>query len=182
MTNPNIELASAGRRLAAFVLNMLFTLIALIPILLLVLDLIMRLGLSSILPVTRDNFVLYASVAGGVLLIYVVWQIYLMSCYGQSMGKRLLGLRVVKTDGSAAGFVHVVFLREVVPYLLIHVACMVVSMMALMVTQNYEMVMLGDILPWACYALACVIMLFTHAKRRTLYDLFANTVVIQLPR
>jgi len=42
---------------------------------------------------------------GGMFAIFFV-QIYFISTTGQSLGKRIIGIRIVRTDGSAAGFVH----------------------------------------------------------------------------
>ncbi|PIT64186.1 hypothetical protein BHC56_05085, partial [Snodgrassella alvi] len=47
-------------------------------------------------------------------IIYTIWQIYWMTKYGQSIGKRLLKIRVIRTNGDNAGFIHNILLREVV--------------------------------------------------------------------
>jgi uncharacterized RDD family membrane protein YckC len=50
------------------------------------------------------------------------YQAYQTTRTGQSIGKRMMGIRVVRGDGSRADFVRVVLLRNVVPYL-INVGC-----------------------------------------------------------
>ncbi len=44
-----------------------------------------------------------------------VLQWWLIATTGQSLGKRLLGIKVVRADGSAVGFAHGVVFREWVP-------------------------------------------------------------------
>ncbi|MCY1074661.1 RDD family protein [Archangium lansingense] len=45
------------------------------------------------------------------------YQAYQTVVTGQSIGKRMMGIRVVRNDGSQADFVRVILLRNVVPYL-----------------------------------------------------------------
>ena len=45
-------------------------------------------------------------------------QLFMQATYGQSIGKRLLGIQVVRMDGSPASLARVVFLRNVVPELI----------------------------------------------------------------
>lgn len=42
----------------------------------------------------------------------MIYQWYLTATRGQTIGKRWLGIRIVKTDGSPCGFVHGVILRQ----------------------------------------------------------------------
>lgn len=44
------------------------------------------------------------------------YQAYQTTRTGQSIGKRMMGIRVVRSDGSRADFVRVILLRNVVPY------------------------------------------------------------------
>jgi uncharacterized RDD family membrane protein YckC len=56
-----------------------------------------------------------AFVAGLGWLVVLVIQIVMLSTRGQSIGKRILGLRIVRlADGAPAGFVHAWLLRECV--------------------------------------------------------------------
>ena len=49
---------------------------------------------------------------GGLLLIgYLVYSAVLVYRYGQTFGKRLMGIRVVRMDGSRVGFARFIFLR-----------------------------------------------------------------------
>jgi uncharacterized RDD family membrane protein YckC len=53
-----------------------------------------------------------ASVLFGTWLILLAIQVWLLATRGQTIGKRILGLRVVKIDGSPAGIVHAWVMRE----------------------------------------------------------------------
>jgi len=44
----------------------------------------------------------------------LAYQIYLLTTTGQTLGKRWMKIKIVKVDGSPAGFVHAVLLRSVV--------------------------------------------------------------------
>jgi uncharacterized RDD family membrane protein YckC len=48
----------------------------------------------------------------------LVFQAYLLAVAGQTIGKRVLGLRIVRRDGRTPGFVRVVLLRALLPALL----------------------------------------------------------------
>jgi uncharacterized RDD family membrane protein YckC len=52
-----------------------------------------------------------AVLAAGLLLLLIV-QVWMLSTRGQSIGKRLIGVRIVKLDGSNPGFVHAWLMRE----------------------------------------------------------------------
>jgi uncharacterized RDD family membrane protein YckC len=56
--------------------------------------------------------ILGASVLLGTWLILLAVQVWLLATRGQTIGKRILGLRVVKIDGSPAGIVHAWVMRE----------------------------------------------------------------------
>jgi uncharacterized RDD family membrane protein YckC len=56
--------------------------------------------------------ILGASVLLGAWLLLLGVQVWMLATRGQSIGKRLLGLRVVKVDGSPAGIVHAWLMRE----------------------------------------------------------------------
>lgn len=92
--------------------------------------------------------------AAGVLgsLAVVVYQLYLLVTVGQSLGKRLLGIKVVRTDGSPVELSRLIFLRNVVPGLLNLPTCNV-------------------------FGLVDVLVIF-GAPRRCLHDYIADTQVI----
>ena len=89
---------------------------------------------------------------GGLILVGLVNWI-LISVSGQSLAKRLLGMRIVKTDGQLPGFLHGVLLRS-----------WVLSLIC------------------ACYPIGIIVYvidgLFVFGvKRQCLHDLIANTLV-----
>jgi len=54
------------------------------------------------------------ALVGVYVLALAVVQIVFLSTRGQSIGKRVMKIRIVKLDGSAPGFVHAVLLRAIV--------------------------------------------------------------------
>ena len=98
---------------------------------------------------------------GGLLLLLAVItvaavQIYLLCTQGQTVGKRLVGVRIVRyPDGSRLGFVHAFFLRSVVTVLLSAIP------------------LLGGL-----FALVDVLCIF-QADQRCLHDQIAGTMVVQ---
>lgn len=110
-----------------------------------------------------------------VFLVYTVFQCYYMSRDGQSFGKRLLDLKVVKQDGDEAGFVGVVLLREIV----FNVGCVIILgiLGALLAFGDVAQQILGYV-----PTIICVVMLFAAADKRTLQDWIAGTIVVKLPR
>ena len=59
-----------------------------------------------------------AGLGGLLLLAMLVFQIYLLSAKGQTLGKRWMKIRIVKMDGSNPGFVGAVLMRAFVNGLL----------------------------------------------------------------
>jgi uncharacterized RDD family membrane protein YckC len=53
----------------------------------------------------------WAWIAGLLLLAYFVYSLVLVYLYGQTVGKRAMGIRVVRVDGSRVAFSRIVFLR-----------------------------------------------------------------------
>lgn len=54
----------------------------------------------------------------GAMLLLGIVQIVLLSTRGQTIGKRILGIRIVRLDGTRVGFVRAWLLREFVPALI----------------------------------------------------------------
>ena len=84
------------------------------------------------------------------------FQLYLLATTGQSLGKRAMGIKVVRTDGSPADVMRVIFLRNVVPELIGMVSCNL-------------------------FSLVDPLIIFTD-ERRCLHDHIADTKVIRVPR
>ncbi len=100
------------------------------------------------------------------MLVFTGYQIWLMTRYGQSLGKRLLGIRVIKEDGSNPGFVRYVLLREFAFNLILQFIGLIPLLGPLVV-----------LVVWV----ACVVMLFLEDRdHRTLQDMLANTLVVKV--
>jgi uncharacterized RDD family membrane protein YckC len=56
----------------------------------------------------------YMPITGVLFCIWAVITIVLVARYGQSIGKRICGIKVVRTDGSQAGFWRIFLLRNFV--------------------------------------------------------------------
>lgn len=92
----------------------------------------------------------------GTLLLLIV-QIVMLSTRGQTIGKRLLGIRVVRDpDGSQAGFVHGWLLRNFVPGII-------------------------QLLPWLGFIFFLIDAGFIfRADQRCIHDLIAGTKVVKV--
>jgi uncharacterized RDD family membrane protein YckC len=90
--------------------------------------------------------------------VYVLGQWHLINRYGANLGKRWVGIRVVRLDGSQAAFIDGVVLREVVPLALV-VLLAPCGVGLLLVPITCAMLLAGD--------------------RRGLHDLLAGTIVIE---
>lgn len=66
-----------------------------------------------------------------VFVLYLALQMALMSLSGQSLGKKLVGIRVIEIKSREAGFFHVVLLRELV----FHLVCILLIGMLLMLLR-----------------------------------------------
>ena len=93
----------------------------------------------------------------GAMLLFFGVQWVLIAQSGQNLGKRWVGIKIVKTDGSDVGFVDGVILREWI-------------LLGLFLFCGWIYLVL---------TLASTVMLLTP-QRRTLHDLLAGTVVIDV--
>lgn len=181
-----VELAGAWERIGAALLNNIFTFLACIP---------MLVGLITAAFKSRDMLESYANLDDEelfalleqwltnnwfllgllILIIYGIAQCYCMSRNGQSFGKKLLNLKVIKQNGEDAGFVGVVLLREVV----FNIGCAIIlGILGTLLHLSDAIQNVFSYIP----TIACVIMLFAATESRTLQDWIAGTVVIKLPR
>lgn len=93
-----------------------------------------------------------------VLLLLSLLNLVWLHRHGQTVGKRLLGLRIVRANGERAGLVRLVFLRYLLP------------------------IAFGFV-PWVggLFGAMDSLMIFTH-DRRTIHDQMADTIVIDIRR
>lgn len=148
------QLGERGERLLARVLDNIIALGGFIP------GLVVALAISWRETPTTDDLlpvpVLAAMGSGFLVFLGVsVYQWYLIATRGQTIGKRVFKLRVVKADGRAVGFVDGVILRE-----------WVISALASV--------------PFVGLAISLIDPLMIYgAQRRCLHDLIATTKVIR---
>jgi uncharacterized RDD family membrane protein YckC len=101
-----------------------------------------------------DGIIVGAGVLGLGVLALGIYQMVLISTRGQSLAKKWLGIKIIKIDGGACGFVHGVLLRSWVMGLIGNIP--IVGAMAAIVDP---LLIFGD-------------------ERRCLHDLIASTKVI----
>ncbi|WP_037586489.1 RDD family protein [Stenoxybacter acetivorans] len=100
-----VELASPVARIGACALNMVINFI------MVSISSFMMLGFMYMPPLVPLGCVL--------AITYFIWQIKWMSQYGQSIGKCIFGIKVIKLNGENPGFIRNILLRECVSYLII---------------------------------------------------------------
>ncbi|HFB4862818.1 TPA: RDD family protein, partial [Neisseria gonorrhoeae] len=108
------------------------------------------------------------------ILAYTVIQIYYMSRDGQSLGKKIMRIRVLKTDGRNPGFVGTVLVREIAWSVLVAIIAAVIG---LAVGENGE-----NAINLLAFLANFVLLFMVKRDRRTLYDILADTVVVKLPK
>jgi len=114
-----MEPADRGTRLGAFTLDYLLSVVCALPALIM----LPAIAISGALNggnlarlVEIPGMILAASISGMALLVLTVIQICMISIRGQSIGKRIVGIRIVRVgDGSKPGFVHGWLIRQFVP-------------------------------------------------------------------
>ena len=100
------------------------------------------------------------------MLAYVVGQAMLMANSGQSLGKRIMGIRVISEDGSEPGLVQYLLLREAA------------ILLPLAILLKF-LPLIGGMLSLVA-ASACILMMFMEdGNRRTGQDMLAKTLVIR---
>lgn len=188
MLEPEVEvdLALPMKRIGAALLNSVLGLMAYIPMIVSILN-----GEGGYLDRVRgleegalpEFDTTWLMIGLAVLAVYCVIQLYFMSRDGQSLGKKVLGIRVLKTDGTNPGFFGTVFMREGVYYFLLGLVAGIAAYAVQAVTGNVQMFeWVSNLLQLAAY-LVCLVMLFqVKNDRRTLQDYLAKTVVVQLPK
>lgn len=135
------------------------------------------------------------------LLIYVVFQFIQMSLTGQSVGKRLMKIKVIKKNGKKAGFFNVVLVREIfytfITLILFTMLIIIIDVPPNLmdfaknvgVYQNFIYKFLNYSYKILCiftefstlFLFICIIMLFIRkSDYRTLQDFLANTIVVKI--
>jgi uncharacterized RDD family membrane protein YckC len=144
-----INKASRGARLGAVLIDGLTVMICLIPV--------FMSAMASYKASASFNFAslgAFAIVGGVAFLGLMIYDLYLIHRNGQTIGKKLLGIKIVRTDGSRASLRRVFLLRSFVPGLI------------------------GRI-PFAGPVFGLIDPLFIFgAEKRCIHDLIADTIVV----
>ncbi|WP_118787541.1 MULTISPECIES: RDD family protein [Neisseria] len=172
-----VGIAGAGDRILAALLNQLFTfLILLVPFVGLIAFAVKNegriVGSEEIVGLLLGTTSFWVGLAG--ILAYTVIQIYYMSRDGQSLGKKIMRIRVLKTDGRNPGFVGTVLVREIAWSVLVAIIAAVIG---LAVGDNGE-----NAINLLAFLANFVLLFMVKRDRRTLYDILADTVVVKLPK
>jgi uncharacterized RDD family membrane protein YckC len=114
---PNIEIATMGRRLGAFLIDVII--MSVIMVLLAVLFLGVPAMASD--PKNADNSVLFSTAYLAFLLVdflvFLAYQIALVALRGATPGKMILGMRIVRTEnGQVPGWIPAI-LRWLIPFI-----------------------------------------------------------------
>lgn len=181
-----VTIASAGSRMAAYLINIIFGVIALSPFFIVVKSLEVKTGgfkqMAALEGFWQDmGWLMLLGLL--VVVLYGIVQIYFMSRDGQSLGKKIMGIRVLKTDGRNPGFVGAVLMREVLYNLIVVLVAVAIGKLGQLATGSENVgVKMEQIVSWGAF-IVCVVMLFqTKIDRRTLSDYLADTVVVELPK
>ena len=150
---PDYELASPWIRLVAHILDNLIGFLFMIPALIVLFIKVMNNGGN---PPDEDEMVLvFLGVALLCGLPLIIWQCIWISTRGQSIGKRIMGVRIVKSaDCEPPGFVSGILMRAFVP--------------GLVGSVPY----IGGV-----FSLADILFIFA-SDHRCLHDMMAGTIVI----
>ena len=177
----DVHIASVWSRVAAYLLNYLFNVIIFLPYYYILYTEAAVIAKQKNIPFTPDlitSVSMRADMAqvGGlstiVYLIVGIVQLYYMSRYGQSLGKKIMGIRVLKSNGSNPGFLGTVLVRELAWGLIVLV----------ILISAYFVLKVNILICSLLILLINFIMLFSVKRdRRTLYDMLADTVVVKLP-
>ncbi len=182
-----VRIAPLGRRVAAYLLNGLFSILACLPVLIGSVVLLARSASTSsgalsypsqITPDIRNWFIIGLVC----ILIYSASQIWMMSRSGQSWGKRVMNIRVIKTDGTDAGFIGTVLLREVVFSICVSLVAGMVGLFAGLLLGGNTNGIIANLVQSGLYLTCFVMACEPKRDRRTLQDLLADTVVVSLPK
>lgn len=146
------ELASLGERLGAAIIDTIITfIVAVVPII------IFYGGWDEYIAAESQESYLFTFVSTGFgFLMYVIVNGYLLAKNGQSVGKKILDIKIVRTDGRKASFVRLVAVRVLFENALL-------------------LIPVVDIWLW----LINVLFIF-RASRKCLHDTVADTIVIRI--
>lgn len=181
-TEPEIEvtLAKPWRRIVAVLLNGLFNVLVVMPFMVWMMltdtDYSLRTqGLES--AESQSSVMIYLTMLAAVL-IYGGIQLFLMARDGQSLGKKVMRIRVLKQNGTNPGFFGTVFMREMLLGLIFFAVIFVTALLL----GDEVAAQWGNIGQLGIFVANLVMLFRVQNDYRTIPDLLADTVVVQLPK
>ena len=129
------------------------------------------------------------------IYLFFIWQAVQMSLTGQSIGKKLMKIRVISTSGQGSGFAIIVFNREIIFNILTScifvLALLPIDTIPAIISMLLESIMITNIsfdiflfflfLYKFLFQFICFIMLFNKkTNHRTWQDYIANTIVVKV--
>lgn len=120
-----------------------------------------------------------------VVVVSSAYNIYFLGRWGQTIGKAVLGIRVVALDGSPAGFQRALYRHAVDLVLSLITAALNVLALASGLSATNEQGTSARVIVETIEGLWVAsefIVLFLNEKRRALHDFIAGTVVIHVRR
>lgn len=164
-----LELASPAHRMSAVMINQTLTCLICLP-------LYIQMSFSfldnetGLYQYNGQNFVNWISQPATkiiigltfiALIVYTLWQVFWMSKYGQSIGKRILKIWVIRTNGENVGFARNVILRELIYQILVIVLSLITFGIGYFV-----------------FMLVPAMVFIKEWNRRTFQDFMAGTIVV----
>ena len=143
--------ASRGARLAAELLNNLFVALALVPVFV---------GLEIDSNEQHAPVIVGSAVSLVAMIALAVVQIVLLNQNGWSLGKRMLGIRIVRADHTEASLLRLLGLRIGVPTVIGMGAALCIPFIG------------------SCFSIVDACFIF-GAQRRCLHDYIADTIVVR---
>lgn len=181
-----IILASPWERILAYLLNTFITsfvcILSVIGFILVygdeVIQILKQIQNKQIMTDNLSIFITFCIYLFIPLLILTIIQFLWMSKYGQSIGKKIMNIKVIGENGQNPGFIGTVLVREILFNLIVNIILLILGLLfvrVLHMDEEFFEFSFGYITP-----IACLIMLFiTSNNRRTLQDYLAKTLVIK---
>lgn len=168
-----VELASPWNRIAAYIINTVLTSLVITP------------GIIYLLiEIYRSKSISFNLIAPILLIlipltIYGIWQIIIMSKTGQSLGKRMMNIKVIGMDGQNPGFVGTVLLREIVFNIIASIASLILSFIFIYIL-NFPETLTTNVFDYLVPIILLVMLFRKNNHHRTLQDYLARTIVIKV--
>ncbi len=137
-----------------------------------------------------DSFYVFWDILCPIFLFFI-WQAVQMSLTGQSIGKKLMKIRVISTSGQSSGFAIIVFNREIIFNVITSIIFVLVLLLIGIILTELKSTEIISILFFISifllflykflFPFICFIMLFIKKTNyRTLQDYLAHTVVVKV--